>query len=379
MTRRVMRLALPLILANLILYGLSARFVPQLDDITRPLTPDDHSYLALCHGHFAGIQEPFRFRILTPFLASLAGDCTRGYELLDFLCTSAAALVIAWVTTRLTRIYPLQLLPGLVYLVLFCPRAHEAPWLTDSFASAVSAAAFALTTAKPRAGLRWLTAGLAAIVGLGRELLPLLFIRATAILRALRARRWPDPFDFAPALLGFAAYWVGTRIIGPQIGALTGYITDALSDTAAKDDPDRYWSAILYSMSFLWPYGLAWLFLRGVEARGALREQAWVIIAISAAQSLMGGDIARLFALFALPVFVVAAGDVVANLSGGRARIGLAAMLGVSALAFGYGLMMFSPPAGLPFLSLLSNTLLILNAAALAAVLLQKRFSDIRR
>jgi len=365
MTRRSIAIALTLILANALIWLLSARYVLQLDDITRPLTPDNHSYLALCHGHFAGIEEPFRFRILAPFLASLAGDCTRGFVLLNFICSSGAAIAIAMVAARLTRYAALQLLGGLVYLVLFCPRAHEAPWLTDTLASAVSAAAFALTTARPRAALRWLSAGLAAIMGLGRELLPLLFIRLAAMIRALRSRRMPDLFDFVPALLGLAAYAVATRIIGPQIGDLAGYITDALSDTAAKDDPDRYWSAILFSMSFLWPYGIAWLVLRepAAEARKPLREQAGVILGVSAMQSLMGGDIARLFRLFALPVFIVAAIDVVANLAGRRARIGLAAALGLSALAFGIALVALPPASVL----LLSNALLAFNSAALAA------------
>ena len=365
-------LVLPLLFATALIYALSAGFVPQLDDVTRPLTPDNHAYIALCRGHFAGIEEPFRFRILAPFLAGLAGDCTRGFLVLDFLCSSGGAIAIAFTTARITPIYAFRLLAGLLYLALFCPRAHEAPWLTDAFASAGSAAAFALTTRRGHGPvLRGLTGGLAAISGLGRELLPPLFLRMRMLISALRSRHWPELSSYGPALLGVAVYILATRVIGPQIGALSTYVTDVLSDTAAKDDPERYWAAMLGSMYFLWPYGFAWMLVRqpASEARRDLRAQAGLVIGLSLLQSMMGGDIGRLFRLFALPVFAVAAIDVAANLAGRPAQILLGVCLALSALMSSYGLMVMPLD---PF-QMVSGALLALNATAVGFAVWQSR------
>jgi hypothetical protein len=345
---------------------LSAFLVPQLG--APGLTPDNHAYIALCRGHFAGIEEPFRFRILAPALAGLAGDCTRGFLLVDFLCAVAASIAIALTAARLTPLYPFQLLAGLIYLAIFCPRAYEAPWLTDALASAGSAGAFALTTARLRPIGRWLTAGLAALSGLGRELLPLLFFRTNALLAALRARRLPPLLSYGPALAGIALYAFATRIIGTEIGPLSTYVTDVLSDTAAKDDPTRYAAAMLGSMYFLWPYGFAWPLLHRSRARRVLQQQAVLVIAVSLLQSLLGGDIGRLFRLFALPVFIIAAIDIAANGTGPRGRILLGATLAASSLALAAGLALLSAER----FAFLSNGLLTLNALALVVALLLK-------
>jgi len=373
---RAAALVLPLIGVTAAIYALSAALVPQLGTPGHPLTPDNQSYLALCRGHFTGIEEPFRFRVLAPWLASLAGDCTRGFILLDALCSATASVAIALTAARLTPVYLLQLLAGLIYLALFCPRAHEAPWLTDALASAGSAAAFGLTTARFGPIGRGVGAGLATLSGLGRELLPPLFLRMHSLILAARSRRLPPLLSYGPALAGIAIYVLATRLIGTQLGPLSTYVTDVLSDTAAKDDPLRYAAGMLGSMYFLWPYGLAWpLLLRpGSHTRRVLQQQALLVISVSLLQSLLGGDIGRLFRLFTLPVFAIAAVDVAANGTGPRGRLLLGATLASSSFALGAGLILLSAEN---FLAL-SQTLLGLNICALAPAVVFSRVSDTR-
>jgi hypothetical protein len=378
MTRRqLLTLGLPLVLWAALLYGLSAAWVPQLDGAARPLTPDNRAYIALCRGVFAGIEEPFRYRVLVPFLARLTGDCRRGFLPLDFLFSLTGALAICFTASRLTERYGPRLLSGLLYLALVCPRAHEAPWLTDTFASAGSAVALALTTARQTPLLHAVAGALAAFSGLGRELLPPLFLRVADLVRALRARSWPGFWSYGPALAGLALYGIATRLIGPQLGDLSSYVADALSDTAAKDDPALYWAAMLRSMYFLWPYGLIWMLDRrdGSAPRRRLKMQAGLVIALSFLQSLLGGDIARLFRLFALPVFAVAAADVAANRTKGRYAIALGLVLALSAGLLGFGQMRLPPSE----LTVLSDGLLALNSLAAVLALWGSRLSDIRR
>lgn len=257
---------------------------------------DASQYIAMTHGELGSVPQPFRFRVLVPFVAS-ALPLSAGHALMaiTYTCMCALFVVLVCITYRLTHDLAASLTAVLVVLSSrWLLYNFQNPYLTDSFTlAAISVSLGALF-------LRWRPAFWPAVVlgTLARET-ALPFSLAWGATRQWRATA-------AIAGVSFVVYLVPRLVIDSDV-ATWDFLWTAVRRYGAIADPSDFVAQAVFSWGYVFAFaGLGFALLPATQ-RPTLVVAFVLLLLTAVASSLVAVDFGRMFEVLA-PVFALAVG-----------------------------------------------------------------------
>jgi len=257
---------------------------------------DASQYIAMTHGELDSVPQPFRFRVLVPFMASVL-PFSAGHALMAITYTSLCALfvVLACLTYRVTGDLIASLTAVLAVLSSrWLLYNFQNPYLTDSFTLA------AIGVSLGGLLLRWRPGFLPGVVlgTLARET-ALPFAATWGATRQWRATA-------AIAGVSFAAYVIPRLVIDSDVSTWEFFRT-AIRRYGAIAHPADFFAQVVFSWGYLFAFaGLGFAVLPRAHRR-TMVVAGLILLLTAVASSLVAVDFGRMFEVLA-PVFAVAVG-----------------------------------------------------------------------